>query len=158
MARSNKTKLKQILRDAKRLSCEYYELTQKPLGVTGEVAEYEAAQKLHLNLTTARNPGFDASSRVGGKVVHYQIKGRAVSASKKYKGRVPKIVRAAKFDMVLLVLLDKSNLDAIEIWQASRRKVLARLKKPGSKARNERGQMGISQFKSIADRVWPTSK
>jgi hypothetical protein len=83
MARSNKIKLKQILRDAKRLSCEYYELTQKPLGVTGEVAEYEAAQKLHLDLTTARNPGFDASGRVGGKIVRYQIKGRAVSASKK---------------------------------------------------------------------------
>jgi hypothetical protein len=156
MPRSIDARKKQILREVKRLSCEYYQLTQKPLGVTGEVAEYEAAQKLGLNLTAARNPGFDACQEVGPKVIRYQIKGRVVSPTKKYLGRVPKIVRTARFDRVLLVLLDKANLDAIEIWEAPRRKVLARLERPGSKARNERGQMGISQFKSIANLVWPT--
>lgn len=33
-----------ILRDAKVLARRYYHLTGKPLGVTGEVAEYEAAR------------------------------------------------------------------------------------------------------------------
>jgi hypothetical protein len=150
-------KIKRILRKAKKLSCEYYKLMQKPLGVTGEVAEYEAAKKLDLQLAAARNPGFDAFQRVGRKTIRYQIKGRAVLPSKKYVGRVPKITRKAKFDLVLLVLLDKASLDVIEIWQSTRRKVFKRLSIEGSKARNERGQMGISQFKSIAKRVWPAN-
>ena len=158
MAGSTEAKLKRILRQAKSLSCEYYELTQKPLGVTGEVAEYVAAQRLGLKLAVARNPGFDAFRRIGAKTIRYQIKGRAVSPSKKYTGRVPKIVRTARFDVILLVLLDKSDLNAIEIWQTSRRKALNRLSKPGSKARNERGQMGISQFKSIAELVWSAAR
>jgi len=52
-----------------------------------------------------------------------------------------------------LVLLDKTSYDAIEIWQASRAKVVERLKKPGSKSRNVRGSMGIRQFRSIAGKV-----
>jgi Family of unknown function (DUF6998) len=155
MNRRQDIKVKKILRQAKKLSCEYYALTKKPLSITGEVAEYEAAQKLKLKLTTARNKGFDATKRVRGKLVHFQIKGRAASPSKKYVGRISRISRNGKFDQVLLVLLDNSNLNVIEILQSSRRKVLNRLEKKGSKARNQRGQLAISQFKSIATCVWP---
>ena len=38
-----------LLREAKQLARQYYTLTGKPLGVTGEVAEYEAAASLTLN-------------------------------------------------------------------------------------------------------------
>ncbi|WP_256574037.1 hypothetical protein [Pseudomonas sp. NFACC24-1] len=38
----------EVLRDAKVLARRYYRLTGKPLGITGEVAEYEAATKLGL--------------------------------------------------------------------------------------------------------------
>jgi hypothetical protein len=158
MTIAREAELKRILQQVKRLSCNYYAITQKPLGVTGEIAEYEASQKLGLKLADARNPGFDAFRKIRGKIVRYQIKGRAVSPSNKYKGRVPAISRIAKFDAVLLVLLNKSNLNAIEIWEATRSKALKRLSKPGSKARNKRGQMGISQFKSIAERVWSVAK
>ena len=44
----------QILSDAKALARRYYHLTGKPLGVTGEVAEYEAARILNLELELAR--------------------------------------------------------------------------------------------------------
>jgi hypothetical protein len=43
----------EILDQAKRLAREYYALTLKPLGITGEVAEYEAARILQLELTPA---------------------------------------------------------------------------------------------------------
>lgn len=48
--------MKDILRDVKALAVEYYKATGKPLGVTGEMAEYEAAEKLGLELAEARNP------------------------------------------------------------------------------------------------------
>lgn len=45
-----------ILRDVnvKSLAREYYRLTGKPLGITGEVAEYKAARVLGVELTSAR--------------------------------------------------------------------------------------------------------
>jgi hypothetical protein len=139
------------------LAVRYYELTKKPLGITGEVAEYEAAQKLGLTLETARTAGYDAYRKTGGRKETFQIKGRAVAAVDKYRGRVPKIDCSKPFDAVLLVLLDKASFETIEIWRAERKEVSKRLSTPGSKARNERGQLGIAQFKSIprARRVWP---
>ncbi|MDE0057823.1 MAG: hypothetical protein OXI22_19400 [Defluviicoccus sp.] len=67
---------KDILAEVKALAVEYHELTGKPLGVTGEIGEFEAAEIMGLTV-------------------------------------------------------------------------------PGSKARNERGQMGVPQFKAIAEKVWP---
>jgi hypothetical protein len=49
-----------ILADAKRLAQEYRALTGKPLGITGEVAEFEAARILGVQLTPARQAGYDA--------------------------------------------------------------------------------------------------
>jgi hypothetical protein len=149
--------LKDILRDAKALAVRYYAVTGKPLGVTGEVAEYEAAQKLGLSLAPARTALFDAYRQKGTTRETFQVKGRAVAANDRYRGRVPKINCDGAFDAVLLVLLDKTSFDAIEIWQAKREAVIARLTAPGSRSRNERHSMGIAQFKSIpgARKVWP---
>ena len=43
-----------LLGEAKRIAKEYQELTGKPLGITGEIAEYEAARLLGLELAEAR--------------------------------------------------------------------------------------------------------
>jgi hypothetical protein len=53
-----------ILRQAKTLARDYYRLTGKPLGVTGEVAEYEAAHILRIELTPASRPATTPSSAV----------------------------------------------------------------------------------------------
>ena len=150
-------RLKQLLAQAKELAVHYYQLTGKPLGVTGEVAEFEAAQKLGLRLAPARTAFYDAYRPDADPCETFQVKGRAVTADNRYRGRVPKINCGDGFDAVLLVLLDITSFEAIEIWRAEREAVIARLMAPGSKARNERHSMGIAQFKSIpgARRVWP---
>lgn len=153
-AASQESSIRALLREAKRVGAAYYRLTNKPLGVTGEVAEYEAAEKLGLTLAVARTPAFDAIRDFSGTRVRFQIKGRAVASASRYRGMVPKIVDG-DFEYVLLVLLDNATLDAIEIWQADRESVMKRLDAPGGRARNERRAMAISQFKSIARRVWP---
>lgn len=143
-----------ILSDVKRLAIEYYDLTGKPLGVTGEIAELEAADKLGIELAEARTAGYDALRRDGKRSTRIQIKGRRILDGKPpYQGRVSKIDLTKPFDSVALVLLDQ-RYEAVEIWEAPRDKVEARIRAPGSKARNERGSLGISQFKSIAERVW----
>jgi hypothetical protein len=68
----------ELLGKAKKLAQEYYDLTGKPLGITGEVAEYEAARILGVELTPARQNGYDAIERNGNSIRHLQIKGRCL--------------------------------------------------------------------------------
>lgn len=148
---------KRILADVKRLAVEYYNATGRPLGATGEIAEYEAAEKLGLTLTAARNSGYDATKRFGGRTVRIQIKGRRPPRDDLRRGRVPGIDLRGKFDCVMLVLLSPTY-EAEQIWQASRIAVRRRLESPGSRARNQDGAMSIRQFIAIATQVWPPPK
>lgn len=147
---STDDEVRSLLRVAKALGARYYKATGKPLGVTGEVAELEAAEYLGLRLAVARCPGYDAIAPDERRV---QVKGRAVDPAKRYIGRCPAI-KGDGFDTVALVLLDQSTLNAIEIWEADAAAIIARLDAPGSMARNIRRSLAISQFTSIARRTW----
>ncbi len=129
---TNAAALRNLLHRAKTLAVKYYELTGKPLGVTGEVAELEAAEHLNLLLTAARTPYYDAERRAGELLERFQIKGRAVPRSNLYRGRTPAIKCDAEYEYILLVLLDKATYEVIEIWQADRIQVADRLAAPGS--------------------------
>ena len=74
----NNQRVLEILHDAKALAREYYQLTGKPLGVTGEVAEYEAARLLGVELGPARQAGYDAVEQRNGATRRLQIKGRCL--------------------------------------------------------------------------------
>ncbi len=143
----------EILRDAKKLAQEYRGLTGKPLGITGEVAEYEAARILGIELTPARQEGYDAVENRDGFIRRLQIKGRCLQIDSKPGQRLGGIRTEKEWDAVILVLLDE-NLDATEIYEADRRAVVSALQAPGSKARNERGALAVSKFKSIGRLRW----
>lgn len=68
----------QILGEAKVLAQRYRTFTGKPLGITGEVAEFEAARLLRLKLVEARQAGYDAARIENGVLHRLQIKGRCV--------------------------------------------------------------------------------
>jgi hypothetical protein len=150
---SDADEILKILRDAKRLAQEYRRLTGKPLGITGEVAEYEAARVLGIKLTPARQAGYDAVEMKDGTVRRLQIKGRCLLDNSKRSQMLGSIRIDKDWDAVLMVLLDK-NFDAVAIYQAERAAVEAALSAPGSKARNERGAMAVSKFRSIGKLRW----
>jgi hypothetical protein len=147
----NEARVREILASVKPLGAEYYRLTGKPLGVTGEVAEYVAAEILGLTLVAARTVGYDA---LRGQE-RIQIKGRAYGVKAKPGQRMSRIKLDAPCDTVLLVLLDNATLEAREMWEAPYASVCECLKRPGSKAR-ARGALSISTFKAlpVARRVW----
>jgi hypothetical protein len=62
----------------KRLAIEYKEQTGKPLGVSGEVAEFEAHRLLGIHLSPARCAGYDGLRKLDGCKERIQIKGRAI--------------------------------------------------------------------------------
>jgi hypothetical protein len=144
-----------LLRAAKRIAKEYYSLTGRPLGITGEVAEYEAVSKLGLDLAGVRQEGYDATMpHPSGTPIRYQIKGRCMYGPLKPHAKMGAISLDKPWDAVLLVLLN-ADLDATAIYHADRVPVEEALLAPGSRARNERGQLAISKFKSIGFQVWP---
>jgi len=146
----NESRVREILAQVKPLAAEYYRLTGKPLGVTGEVAEYVAAEILSLTLAPARTTGYDALR--GPERI--QIKGRAYGADAKRSQRISRIKADAACDIVLLVLLDNTTLEPREIWESPFASVALRLAHPGSKSR-ERGALSVTEFKRIARRIWP---
>ncbi|WP_234452435.1 hypothetical protein [Pseudomonas sp. MF6747] len=78
----------EILKEAKVLARRFYRLTGKPLGVTGEVAEYEAATRLGLLLHPARQAGYDATDTLEDGIARIQIKGRCMLNPLKITGRM----------------------------------------------------------------------
>lgn len=85
---SERAQVSELVEQAKRLAVQYRQLTGKPLGITGEIAECEAAAILGLDLHAARTAGYDATETRDGIAVRVQIKGRVIANPKKITGRV----------------------------------------------------------------------
>jgi hypothetical protein len=144
-------KVESCLERARLLAIEYYVLTGKPLGVTGEVGEYWAARLLGLTLADARTPGYDA---IGPDNRRIQIKSRSISSNSRRKSqRIGGIKLTYEWDTVVLVLMNE-HYDPVVVYEAKRDQISDAINAPGSKARNERGALAVSKFKSIASLVW----
>jgi hypothetical protein len=117
-------KIMELLGGAKQLAKEYRELTGRPLGITGEVAEYEAARLLGIELSPARQAGYDAIRKTRGRTQRLQIKGRCLLPDSKPGQRVGGIRLEKEWDVVLL--LDET-FEATAIYEADRPAVEAAL-------------------------------
>ena len=138
---------------AKAAAKRYRELTGKPLGITGEVGEVLASRLLGLELSDARQAGYDAVGPDGRRV---QIKARCVLPDSKPGQRVGSIRLEHDWDTVALILMDQ-DFEALAIYEAERESIEKELLRPGSKARNERGAMAVSKFQAIGTLVWSPS-
>jgi hypothetical protein len=152
---TNEAHLLNLLAQAKTLAKEYYALTGRPLGVTGEVAEFEAIRLLGLTSAPVRQSGYDAEGQNrDGQPERIQIKGRCVVGKLKGGAKLGSIDVAKQCEAVLLVLLN-ADYDATVIYRAEWKDVCLALTKPGSRARNVRGQLSIAKFRQIGRRIWP---
>src|SRR2546423_546016 len=94
--------------EAKSLAKRYYALTARPLGITGEIAEYEAIRLLHLNAAEVRQPGYDAEGpAANGRKERLQIKGRCIIGKLRPGARMGAIDLTKPWDAILLVLLNQ---------------------------------------------------
>jgi hypothetical protein len=143
-------KVGSLLNQAKGIAQEYRTITGRPLGITGEVAGYEAARLLNLRLCEERRADYDAVSPDGKR---FQIKGRVTHERSKPAQRFGRIRLDHEWDAVLLVLLEV-DFSPLEIYEAERSDVEKTLMKPGARARNVRGALSIAKFKSVARLVW----
>lgn len=143
-----------LISEARRLAAEYRAATGKPLGISGEIAEFDAARLLDLEICKERPGGYDAIGRKGlrlGKRI--QIKARAIFDENKTGQRIGQLKMDKDWDSVLLVILDESYAP-IEIYEATRSDVEHALEERADNPRNKRGAMTVARFKNVAQRVW----
>ena len=123
------------------------------MGITEKVTEYEAARLLGLELCQARQAGYDAIRKDDSGECRVQIKGRCIISTNPGQ-KVGSIRLDHEWHSVVLVLMT-ADFEPFAIHEADRPAVEAALQAPGSKARNDRGSLSISKFKSIGRQVWP---
>ena len=155
----DRTELLTLVQQAKHLAKRYRELTGRPLGITGEIAESEVVRLLGLELAPVRTAGYDVIRHLpDGNEYRLQVKGRVIHSTK-LVGRMGSIDITKDWDAVLLVLLDQ-NYDAFKIFEAARAPVIKAITDPGSKARNERGALSVPLFCSakLGRQVWPPTE
>ena len=146
--------LKRVFQDAKKIAKQYRLLSGKPLGITGEIGEFTAADLLNLKLTGARHPGYDAVAVDGHRI---QIKSRCLFPDSSKNQRLGSIKLVHEWDTVMLILIDP-DFEPLAIYEAKRLDIERELCRPGSKARNVRGSLSVNKFKSIASAVWTNVK
>lgn len=143
-----------LITEARRLAAEFRRTTGKPLpGVSGEIAEHDAARLLDLELCKERPGGYDAVGRGSREGDRVQIKGRVIFGEEKSGQRIGQLKLDKDWDSVVLVILDE-NYEALEIFEASREQVEDALEAGTSSQRKKRGAMTVARFKMISRRAW----
>ena len=137
----------------RKLAADYRRATGQPLPVTSEIANYDAATLLGLELIQPSPGGYDALGKSGEREgIRYQIKGRAIFDESKGGQRLGQLKLEQEWDAVLLVLLDEEY-EPFEIHEAEREVIEETLQESDSK-RSKRGAMSIARFKNISRLVW----
>ncbi len=146
-----------LISEARRIAAEYRRATGKSLGgISGEIAENDAARLLDLELCSERPGGYDAigkGERAGRKI---QIKGRVLVEGKKLSGqRIGQLKLDQEWDSVVLVLMNE-DYEPVEIHEAERAAVMEAVATARDAKRSRRGAMSVARFKAISHQVWPS--
>ncbi len=143
-----------LIAEARRIAADYRRATGKPLGgVSGEIAENDAARLLDLEVCQEKPGGYDAVGRGARDGKRVQIKGRAIFDDRKSGQRIGHLKIDQEWDSVVLVLMDE-DYNPREIYEAERADVMAALEEGQNSKRNKRGAMSVGRFKNIARLVW----
>ncbi len=142
-----------LISQTRKLAADYRRATGQPLPLTGEIANFDAANLLDLELLQPAPGGYDAVGRSGEREgLRYQIKGRAIFDDSKGGHRIGQLKLEQEWDAVLLVLLDEEY-EASEIYEADRATILEAMDESGGN-RGKRGAMSVARFRNIARLVW----
>ncbi len=142
-----------LISQTRKLAADYRRATGQALPLTGEIANFDAANLLDLELLQPAPGGYDAIGRSGERQgMRYQIKGRAIFDDSKGGHRIGQLKLEQEWDAVLLVLLDE-DYEAFEIYEADRDTIVEAMDESGG-SRGKRGAMSVARFRNIARLAW----
>jgi len=146
--------LDKLITEARRLASEYRRATGKSLGLTGEIARYDAARLLGLELIPVQEGiGYDAMGRGRWEGLRVQVKGRAIFEEGRPGARLGQLRAGQDWDVLMLVLMDE-HFEPTEIHEARRDAVLAAVDDSRESRRSRRGPLSVARFKAIGRLVW----
>lgn len=147
--------IEKLMHETRRLAAKYRQTTGSTLPVTGEIARFDVAKALNLQLIDDPTLGYDALS-LGSDDSQNQrvlIKGRVMFENSRSSPRIGQVTPDSRWDSVVLVLFD-DNYEAIEMYMATHEDITAALSTHKDGQRKKRGAMSVAQFKIIGQLVW----
>jgi len=143
-----------LIAEARRLAAEFRRTTGKALpGVSGEIAEHDAAQLLDLALCEDRSAGYDALGQGSRQGKRIQIKARVIFDEEKSGQRVGQLKLDQAWDSVMLVIMNEDYAPS-EIYEAERDDIVNAMDETSNSRRKKRGAMSVARFKIVSRLVW----
>lgn len=143
--------LEKLIPEARKLAAEYRKTTGQSLGVSVEIALYDVASLMSLELVEPGTKGYDAvgtGEREGQRIL---IKGRAIFDESKQGQRIGQLKQDKEWDSVMLLIMDE-DYEPVEIYEADRDVLEDHFRKSHSK--NNKGAISIAKFRIIGTPVW----
>lgn len=140
-----------LMHETRQLAARYRQTTGTSLPVTSEIARFDAAKALDLQLLENPQTAYDAhglGSRLNQRII---IKGRAMFDTSSTP-RIGQLNLNQDWDSVVLVLFDELY-QPVEMYEASKTEIEAAISQRYS-PQKKRGAMSVAQFKIIGQRVW----
>lgn len=141
-----------LIEETRRLAAEFRRTTGTMLPVSAEIARYDVANQLNLELNERAIKGIDAIGKGEREGLKVQIKGRVIGDSVKSSHRIGQLNTDGDWDLVIISLMD-NDFQALEMYQATREEIVQALLDPDS-SRNKRGAISVARFKIIGQLVW----
>lgn len=146
--------VEKLIAEARKLAVEFRRTTGKALpGVSGEIAEHDAARFLDLELLKEKPGGYDAVGKGRREGWRVQIKGRVIFNESKSGQRIGQLKMDQDWDSVVLVIMDE-HYETGEIYEAEREQVETAMQESAGSNRKKRGALSVAKFKHIATLVW----
>lgn len=137
-----------LIEQARQLAADFRRATGQILPVSGEIARFDVAKHLGLQLLDKPQDGVDAV----GDGLNYQIKGRLIIEDGKAGQRIGQVSPDGNWDVLAVALMD-ADFQPYEIYLGQRDEVLDALNDTSEK-RRKRGALSIAKFKIIAELAW----
>ncbi len=139
-----------LMHETRQLAARYHQTTGTALPVTGEIARFDAAKALNLQLNNDSSQSYDAIGCGALQDQKILIKGRVLFESSKSNPRIGQINPEQDWGQAVLVLFD-DDYQAVEIYLASNDDVQQALTMRTGK---KKAGMSVAQFKIISKLVW----
>ncbi len=142
-----------LMHETRQLAARYRKATGLSLPVTGEIARYDVAKALDLQLMDDLTLGYDALTQHTQTAERILIKGRVIFENSKSTPRIGQVNPDGRWDRVVMVLYD-DNYQPVEMYQASLEEIKAALTSSKQSQNKKRGAMSVAQFRIIGHLIW----
>ena len=142
-----------LMQQTRQLAARYRKTTGNTLPITGEIARFDVAKALSLDLNDNLTLGYDAigqGQRDGLKIL---IKGRVIFEDSHSSPRLGQLNPDGRWDRVVMVLFDDDYMP-VEMYEANEEEISSILKGKAESKSKKRGAISVAQFKIISELVW----